>query len=281
MSLSALKDLDSTEASRALAAAALMTSFDPGVSSDEFDVQKYTESAGAILSELRAKLKLTENDDSATARTKLGTALSNEIYRTVLSSKEDDVLKRVGQAGLLPNSAYNVQQPESFANLFHRLGVNRQRVAEAIKQADETQHLLPEGATVENREDISLFLKRRGDHWLMVQTIRQGINLTANSAWLIFPAIVNLSNASQPIDVLCSFVEAFGVPFKMNGHEHRFIESVSAGQETKFEFPKGDYFFSVTFRLKEGMTQQVGAVYCIDLKKYKAFIVTKGISIRR
>jgi hypothetical protein len=218
-----------------------MTSVNPGAPHDEFDVQKYVENATAILSELRTSLKIAEKDDTPAARTKLGEALSKEIYQTVLSSdKKQDALKRMGQAGCLPNSAYTIQQSAEFANRFYRLGVKRQGVIDAIKNADDTQHLLPEGATEETREDMSLFLKRHANHWLMVQTHRQGVTLSATSAWLVFPAVVDLTKASKPIDVLRSFVEAFGVLFTMNGHEYLIIESTAGTPvATKFQIPPG------------------------------------------
>jgi hypothetical protein len=126
-------------------------------------------------------------------------------------------------------------------------------------------------------------MKRHASHWLMIQTFRQGVSLSVNSAWLVFPDQVNLSEAAKPIDVLRSFVKAYGVPFKLNGEEHLFIESIPAQsmKDNRVELPKGELFYSISFRNIANEMGVMGAVYCIDVRRYRESILNSGVNIKR
>lgn len=134
---------------------------------------------------------------------------------------------------------------------------------------------------------ISIFLKEihtakpGNDHWLLVQTHRQGLVQQAQSAWRIFPDVVDLADAEKPIDVLKAFVEVFGLELNLGGITGKFIESipVKRGEDVKFNFLyRGPFFNSVSHTDTDNPNiVQVGAAYCIDVLKYAVLLEQKKL----
>src|ERR1019366_3011887 len=101
--------------------------------------------------------------------------------------------------------------------MFSLLSIKPSHVDDAVKHPDDYQHIMDANASDEGKGKISIFLKkvtaakRGNDHWLLVQTHRDGLKQIVQSAWRVFPDVVELSEAEKPIDVLKAFVDVFGI----------------------------------------------------------------------
>ncbi len=294
-----LKRVDTATANNILAAAALATAPRPGLD-DEADalVEQYQQQIDELLEGVRRELKLTPTDDSQKARTSIDRFLSKALERSVLTDDRAQIaLQKVAQAGRLSPAAYKVIQPAPFRKRFFSLAVTKQQVDEAITQPDEYQHLMPEDA-LDNESDLfSLFMKRarRNSHapnWMLVQSFRRGIEQVAQSAWRVYPNVVDLTSATCPLDVLKAFVEEFGIEISMSGVHSKFIESVTHFKPADLdemtatvEIHHGpgdqDLFYSWSNRQTKDRTRyKVGLAYCIDMRKYRAMLLKQGASVR-
>src|SRR5690242_13523228 len=111
MNLDALKQFDSKTANGILAAAALATAPYPGVGEKPHVLQAYERQVDAVLSEIRQRLKISPHDESTGARALLDEALADALRKSIVGDAEvADALSRVGQAGRLPPTMYEVVQ---------------------------------------------------------------------------------------------------------------------------------------------------------------------------
>lgn len=289
MSLSALRHFDPTTASGILAAAALATAPNPGPGEPDL-VAQYRDEVRVVLAEIRNVLKLGAEDQSARARAAIDQFISKALDDAVFAgSSVADALARAGNAGRLSPGMYNLIQPSVFVDGFRRLGVRKQHVEEAVKNPDDFQHLMTEYALDSERDMFSLFMKLvpnrgvRPAHWLLVHTIRRGIDLIVQSAWRILPAEVNLDGASVPLDVLARFSDAFGVDVRVGAQKGKLLVSESFPKQAnaseiqfdiEIEAPArhGELFASFSHRAltKNPNIFVVGIAFCIDIDRYKS-----------
>jgi hypothetical protein len=281
MTLATIQKLDPDKASKVLAAAAIATSWDPGFHIEDPLHTQFEDEARSVLDEIRQKLRISESDTSVKATKAIDAALAKAIASATLEGVDKEaLLNRIGQAGRLSPRLYTVGFTEQFNAIFSKLGVKRRRVEESIQKPSEYQHLLTKGASSTDHDDISIFLRRWPDHWFLVQSQRHGKKQFAQSAWFVYPTDVDLSEATQPIEVLEKFVLTYGLPFKVNGEEHRFLTETTAKKGVN-NYPLGETFWSVSMRnpneiVPEG---QIGIAYCIDIPKYRDAIKRHGIRI--
>ena len=168
------------------------------------------------------------------------------------------------------------------------LGVRKNSVEAAIKHPDDYQHLMTEYAPEESKDTLSLFVKeiktvRKGNnHWLLVQTIRRGLTQIVQSSWRIFPDVVDLSSAYEPVHLLKAFVKVFGLPVQIEGRTVLFIESeehrVGTPIKWGFEGMKEVGFASLsTATSAESGMFQIGMAYSIDIPKYREMLAKRGV----
>ncbi|MDX2201316.1 MAG: hypothetical protein NW223_01070 [Hyphomicrobiaceae bacterium] len=290
-SLRTLKDFDTVTANGVLAAVALSTSADPGIEKSTL-VEQYRHQANAVANEIRSALQLGSGALTRDDQARFDAFLAREIQKNVFANRDPlDALGKAGQAGRLPSSLYKVRVTQQFEQAFRRHGVKKKLVEEAVHLPDDYQHLLNDDAR--ERDTLSLFMKKilpsgKEPHWLLLQTVRQGIIQVAQSAWRVYPADVDLTRAKQPLDVLRAFANVFGVDVKVADKTARFIESVTfMGDPAK---PEQYFYFAHQERLKTFMsishvlttdpgTFRVGIGYCIDLGKYEASLAKRGFNV--
>jgi hypothetical protein len=248
-------------------------------------VHRYGAEARELLSDIREELRISGEDPESQR------SISDFITKAIrLFSEKDDLdrtLADAGQAGRLNPALYNVIITPSFTQVFRSLSVKSSNAIDAIKHPDDYQHILDKNANASNRGKISIFLKRinssrpGNDHWLLVQTHREGLNQVAQSAWRIFPDVVDLAEAAKPLDLLKRFVDVFGVEINIAGVTGKYIESIPARKAERVEvtFPNMDASF-VSFShtdTDDPNIVQVGAAYCIDTGKYGEMVLDKKL----
>lgn len=291
MTLQALSHLDRSTANSVLAATAISTSADPGIT-DRSWLAHYESEIAAVSAEIRKALALKPGDHSQKAQIRFDEYLAREIERRTFSSTEqaNEALARAGQSGLLSPAVYAIEQPKPFVEQFRKFGFKKEVVKDVIRRADEYQHLMTDGDDTPERDAISLFLKRAAKagndaHWLLVQTFRRGSSLIVQSAWRVFPDDIDLRNANSPLDMLRAFAETYGVPGSVGGREQtKFVEcqTFDGVMETDVEWhlPKQntEYFSSFSHK-KRGDKLMVGIAFCIDLNAYAAALRNHGFNL--
>lgn len=290
MKLATLERVDPAAVKGILAAAALASAPDPGVGERPALLRTYEREATAVLSEIYDRLNISRENNSPQARVSISKAIAEALRQSILPNiNVAEVLSRVGSAGLLAPSAYNVIQPDEFRAVFYNLGVTRNHVDDAVKQPDDHQHLMTEGMP-EHSQDLSLFMKRVMSrdpvrrHWLLVQAHRVGIDQKVGAAWRVYPDDVNIELAQKPIDVLKAFVLSYGVPVRVGDTRGLFIESQTypGGSQVKIDWTSAppEHFLSAahTTSTVDGMFR-FGIAYCIDLPKYRLALKRRGVKV--
>jgi hypothetical protein len=292
MTLPLLESADKQELRGILAAAALASEPDPGVGSRAGVVDKYAKEATELLSGIRAHLKIDPDDQSPQARVAVDEFLSKALTRSLLEGVDkSEVLARVGQAGQLDPSLYEVVETQPFAKTFHPLGVSSNHVRDAIQAPDMFQHLLTEQALESDQTRISLFLKfvasrqpRRG-HWFLIQCHRIGTSQVVQSAWKVYLDDVDLTEAIEPLDVLEAFVKAYGLPILIGDKKALFVyrKTFAINETVKVDWSAafGKHHFTSFSQVAnpELNVVNVGVAYCIDLEKYRQALIDHGTRV--
>jgi hypothetical protein len=287
MHLDVLDRFDHATANGILAAAALASAPDPGVGDRPLVLRTYEKEAEATLQEIRRRLGVTDRD-SAEAQAAVSKVLADSLRESILSgANTEEVLSRVGKAGLLAPAAYNVIQPPEFQQTFYNLGIARNHVDDVVKHPDDYQHLMTAGMP-ENWRDMSLFMKRvmsrepKKRYWLLVQAHRLGIDQKVSAAWRVYPGDVNFEDAQKPMDVLRAFAESFGSPITIGETKSLFLESkmYPAGIQVTADWTSAprDHFVSFSHTTDALGQFRIGIAYCIDLQKYRVALKSHGIA---
>jgi hypothetical protein len=292
MNLTTLQRLDQRTAEGILAAAALATSPDPGIS-DEHRLSEYSLQAAELLSEIRSRLRIKPDDNSPRSKFAIDIFLADALKQSILRAGNGaEALKRVGQLGRLAPALYTVVQPQTFADLFYGLGVGANHVDDAVRRPNDYQHLMPEAlAGTPDEKTISLFMKRvisrdqRNKYWLLVQTHRTGTDQVAQAAWRLYPSEIDLSRAATPLDALKAFVNVFGCPIKIGDEKTLFIESDTFpyGTEVKLSFTAAtpeNFWSTSVVRDRPKQVFFVGTTYGINISKYRDTLRARGVQVR-
>jgi hypothetical protein len=286
MTLEMLRERDSSSTAKILAAAALATS--PNArSDDDSSPLESNRDVDRLLNEVLHQLKLDPADKSPAAAAQVSRYLSQALKET-FKDRFDSALRRAGQSGRLPTSLYDVEVPPNASSVFYPLGVRFKNLEEAVRFPDDYQHLMTQLASAENKDVISLFMKRvdgvvGGAFWLLVQTHRGGTKQIIQAAWRVYPDLVNLDEAAEPLHVLRAFVDVYGMPFLLNGKEIRFLESelVPANIEPMVGLLNRDDVFNLLSwtNTDDPKIRQLGVGYCIDIRKYREMLKARGVQV--
>jgi hypothetical protein len=287
MPLDMLNKFDPLTANSVLAAAALSTSPSPGIG-DESEFVKYATDAAAVLAEIRRNLNLKEDDNSTAARARIDSVLSDAFDQSIFrGSNAEAALSRAGNAGRLSPGAYQIVQPGTFRNVFYHLAVTKQQVKEAVHEPDDYQHLMHENALPGEDDLFSIFMKQSGGsrtrhaaNWLLITSLRRGIEQVVQSAWRIYPDDVDLAHAAEPLHVLAAFAEVFGAYVNVAGRRAKFIESVTLPKDPSIDQlsytvqlerpPQSEHFSSWSYRKTTSNNSfNFGLVFSIDLPPYR------------
>jgi hypothetical protein len=291
MNLTTLQNVDRTTAEGILAAAALSTAPNPGVDEAPQFLGRYSKQASDVLSEIRSRLRIPPTDDSNFARASIDNFLASTLRGIILdSANTSTALGRAAQSGRLSPVLYDVIQSRQFADMFHGLGVSSSHVEDAVKHPDDHQHLMTEGIP-EEAKTLSLFMKRvasretRNRHWLLVQTNRIGLQQHVQAAWIVYPADVDLSEASTPVDALRAFANTFGSPISVGDKKALFVDPQSFPLDVPVKIdwtgapPESFVTFSQTMQADIQLFK-VGLAYCIDIAKYRTSLKKHGVKVR-
>lgn len=319
--LTTLKKIDQQQALDLLSSTTVSLLPDPGVGPPTSTTDAEIEMQERLLEEVRDRLGVQADDWSYEAKGKFLKFLAEEMRKYALSQTSIDTVRaRLGQRGDLRPDLYQVEFHKSFYK-FSELGTRRSHVEEALRRPDDIEHLLPDIITEGDRPAISLYLKRHGKSdspnrfTLLVQAWRQNDVQLVFEAWRIYHSDVDLSGAQTVLEALRSFIEVFGIPFRVGGSDPKkfFIyetvpfptdqqEVSSVEVETTTELSPEGYKFRVketeavtldnalldnifsTFMYRLNRTQsmtEIAIAYTIDTRQYWKCLQSHGVKISR
>lgn len=283
MQLNILQHHDPETSKAILAAAALNESGTPYQSSN---ANKFEKQAQQLLEEI--KLELGIEGDSSEDRARMRDAISELVIQTVMSgSSLSDVKSRLAIKGELPLSAYRIKFAKG---LLKQSGENENFIRRAIKADPEIQHILPKNIPVEaGVRGMTLMVipqksSRGNDHWIILDAMRSGDELVISDIFRVFPEVVDLSEACNPLDVLKAFVKVYGIEFQIDSlRPQKFFENLvipKSEDDIDYTLPEKDVDLSLSTtgstvrrvdqdgNLKYVETHII-ASYCVDYTKYK------------
>lgn len=192
----------------------------------------------AILDEVRASLGVDAADVSKTAAERVGEAIDHELDALTDSGDQASVLRRLSEKGQLPSDLYHVNIAPTIEDIYRKKWF-RERVLidKTIRHADTEQHLVPP-ADGQTTNLVSLFAKYFPDkhplrsYTMLVAGQREGLNLAVYYAWRLYSDRVNMSGATDLVDLLRRFTAEFGVDFKVKDFQGNFL--------VETELPEGE-----------------------------------------
>jgi hypothetical protein len=271
--LNTLRNLDTDTASAVLAVAAL--AFNQYESPVDVEPDRLR-GAELVLSEIRERLKIRDNDNSPKALRAIDERLSDELDAVLLKDVDiSSISNDLGARGALPIGAYNIQEGGEF-----KTGVKEKFsfAKSCVLKADDFEHLNDPDA---NDRQMSLFSKHvpgtnKGEpHWILVETMRLGDTISIGKLWRIFPSQVNVETVRRPLELLKAFVNHYGFPLSITGRDEqpKFIDSMRLPRGSSINALIGSSQQVIQTMIIGHMvdgTTLIRIAYAIDVKRYRA-----------
>jgi hypothetical protein len=248
-----------------------------------------------LFHEIRKFLGVSDGDRSDQAKARIADAL-DEASDELLVSDDNAVLRALAERGDLPSDLYQVSIYKSLAEVLGRHLANEEKIIkETVRAPEKEQHFgAAEGPDSEDGEMLSLFVRTFPNKYpakgftLLVAGQRYGTLLQVVQAWRLYPDLIDLADAKDPLGMMRRFAEAYGVPINVNGEIGVFLYSETP--ETKDGFSWNIKTVDKGGRASKVMLCQFGAkkpgadvVHAIsmgiDLVKYTKAMNAKGWSI--
>jgi hypothetical protein len=159
-----------------------------------------------------------------------------------------------------------------------RLGITRAIVKDAIEKPDKEQHLAAQGLT------IVMFSKktRKGDY-LIVSTHADDEDLMVDLVFRVKDAFAKQAKTDLPFPLMRALAYKLGIPIKIGEQESKFIYNevipVSSGdikKAVRIPNPEKHPLVSIIWirmiQNNMGSLAQCALVFCIDARKYRAWL---------
>lgn len=227
--IEALSNFDKVTAAGILARAALALahSTNPAAApavADELSVRR------VVIQQVRKQAGVAPDDNSEDALQRIEERLDSETDSLLGEVNDVAALDKRALDGTLPSDLYSVELVPNIADaLGHRFQQERTLIEKTIKASDREQHVAP---TEENNGEvfaISLFSKYFPDKFpgrsftMLVVAERRGFQLVVHQAWRLYPNEVDISEATDLVDMLRRFAKVYGVEIEHQGVKSKFI----------------------------------------------------------
>lgn len=228
--LTALKDKDPKEVAKLLSAVAGTLLPTPTASNVISQMGNDPEFVEAILSEIRARLRVRKGDQSVKTQSQIYAFLSQEISEATLTREAiNKVESRLGDRGDLHPSRYEIRFTGGALERIEATGNRRGNVIEAVTHPDQVVHLKAKYLSEEYDPRLtfsikSVTTKRAEDRFILfVYSHRVGKFLYVAGAFRIYLSDVQVDDPSDPIDVVRSFANSFGANFQLGDKVSKFM----------------------------------------------------------
>lgn len=245
-----------------------------------------------LWSEIRRRVKVDPSDSSAGGRGKLFEFLFSEMSRIALPRSElESVKAKLSFRGELRSDLYDVQFHPGF-NISEVHGVRRNHVLEAIRNANDVEHL----NLLDDELLVSLFVRIHNDlpnedrFALLVLANRIGPYLEVSVGLRIYLSDVDLSSAQRPMDVLRCLVEKYGFVLTVGQVTGKLIVNKTTTIEGSLDPKKfikvhalegAKILGEVSFRRRKLLNSYgVAIAYALDQGKYAAELRKHGVQVQ-
>jgi hypothetical protein len=227
--LNALKNRDPEEVARILSMISNSLIPNPGIEESARRKVLDPEFVRSMLTEIRKKLRIPESDNSVKAQSRIYAFLSEEISKAALANTDMERIKtRLGDKGELHPSQYQVTFAPRF-ELLEALGMRRPHIIEAVVHPDQSTHLRAKTTLQDPQCTISiksvLNNKTEDNFSVIVLSTREGQVQEVLCAFRAYESEVNLKNLYAPLDVVRSFVETYGLSFRIGQVISKFMHN--------------------------------------------------------
>lgn len=159
-----------------------------------------------------------------------------------------------------------------------KLGITRSMVKDAIENPDNEQRLAAQGLTI-----VMYSKKTRNGDYLLVNTHAQGDDLMVDLVFRAKGSLAKQARTDLPFPLMRAFAYKLGLPIRVGEHESKFIYNevipVSNGDVRKavrIPNPERHPLISAIWvrmiRNSMGSLAQCALVFCIDARKYRAWL---------
>jgi hypothetical protein len=183
----------------------------------------------ALLQEVRQRLGLRADDDGPEALEKVGEVLDEESEHLLEPPDTKAALRRLAERGDLPSDLYEIRIIDNIVD-FHRenFELERDLIESTIRHPSREQHY---GRAQSAREPslVSLFYRDFSTPFpfknfgMLVAAAREGLVLNVHQAWRIYSSVVNTRGATELVDLLRRFADAYGTDVNVDGKTGHFF----------------------------------------------------------
>jgi hypothetical protein len=295
--LKVLRKLTPVERHRLLSAAVESLVPHPVIEGELVKAQPSPDLVARLIAEAREELRLPENDTSPNSQRLILDLLTRSMANAF--SNPQEAQERLGSRGALEPGAYDVHFGDNFEDLISKRGITRDQIQSALSSPDAVEHLPPMHDDATDR--FSLFTKRDpGPSTLLVEATREKARLHVSVAWRIFHRDIRWDGVRGPLDLLRSFIEAFGKDFLLGnrppqklveydalsiaalGWSQADVEQLLHGN-MKLLFrpiewqPREEIYIPFRMRVSTLDVIEIQMMYMINLTKYYASLRAHGV----
>lgn len=303
--LNILRDKDPREVALLLAGVSSSMLPNPGVGQVLHRTATDPEFIKAVLSEIRHRLTIREDDYSRKTQARIYAFLSDALSNAALANTDVKNIKaRLGNKGELRPSDYEIRINDDVVPMLEALGTKRSHVIEAILRPDKVTHLLNNAnlevqfrptisiKSIDNRNPEDRFI-------LLIHSVRDGNTQHIGSAFRVYPSDVDLTTASEPVDVLKAFVNKYGLTFQLGVRVSKcmvdevlevkrstlaLIDRKDRSAFTLLDGEKGDYFLPLVDYLESQLQGSEGEslvnitlAFMVDISAYVSTLRKHGV----
>lgn len=236
-----------------------------------------------VLAHLRTQLGLSHDDDSPSARERIGDELDAESDQLV-SVDEEGAIRRLSDKGLLASDQLEIKFEEAHVRQVWGNSFKREcnLAKKTICRPDREEQFGPAGdKPIPDMVSIFARWEKTGKTPFLhfVDGWRAGGIFHVTNIWRIYADDVSLEPVGTLVDVMRKFSEIFGHPIRIGRHVGKFIESarVKRGENVQLSCERlpGEGVYS-GFRRFLGDEEEFVFASAIDLVRYKASMRRHG-----
>lgn len=293
MSLSTLENKEPKEILRLLSAVSGSLLPNPNVEKPIKQLKEETETINSVINEIKSILKISNDDYSTSAQTKIFSFLSKEISNIALSDANiGKVKERLGGKGELPLEQYRIIFDKNFVSS-EALGERKSNVRDIVLKPDNFTHLNAKYLLLDDDYKYGTTLltkliltKKPQDKFIQIVVAgRQGDVLNILGTLRAYFTEVELNDLISPMDILKAFIKTYGLTFRIGNLTTKLINNDVAEIEAKqghmnfkvLDGHKGNFYLPVMSGNQSGFVgtnnantnlSEILLAFAVDISKY-------------
>jgi hypothetical protein len=234
----------------------------------------------ALISDARKQLGIEENDERPEIFDEIGSYLEGESNRLMGDKSSTAAFERLSEKGDLPSDLYEIEIVPNIRDFWgDRFEREKSLIERTIRKPNQEQHF---GLPVSDGEPhlVSLFARdfkadsvARSFRLLVAAQRGFRLKLHVHQAWRLYPSVVKLQGASDLIEQLKRFADAYGGNISLGGQQGPFFLSsdMVAPNSVLVQSDGKPMRLTITqfVQWDRDGNQRAALVSAIDLEKYR------------